>query len=1013
MSLGLLAFALLGADGPTPASPYDSTPTGPSIMYEVRFVTVRGLGWRTAMRGKLKDVAQHEGSTVWTVDDEGMKAFLERLQADGATNVVQAPRVTAIEGASATIRREDDRHYVANLKRIADGPPLQATRVAFQPEVKSVKDGVTAHLVGRAMDQGVLAQVCLDANELQALHTVVVEDGVKGCPPATCPSRLNAQYQVPEVVHARVEGEWLIPKDGALLISLGVHADPSAPAPALLGRIAGHAGPAVREQLVMISARSADEAVAEAAPDLSKAAYHPVPATIPTGPLSTIAPPPMLGGAAPAPKPAMDPVPPAPALPAPAPPSRTLPKGYTPDGREAELPPLPPADEPAPAPSAEPQASPQGRPQASPQAAATAPEACEHLAQLIDRARMAERIGQFAQAEACAREALSIQPGDLAATVFAWKMHAQALAPPRPKDDRPVIRTAIMTTPDRSPTCCDCCTEGKPCEPRKTVEVGDKRTFDMVFVNSEEGTPKVAGTRGPASSIKSRVDATDRLPGSNVTEVGPERTPGDAPKSVESPACCDDAKGTDKAAAAVVPGLPEHPLPKLAKACETSCEDDRQACPLTVKEAIRVGLENSEVVRVVTPGATGLDGKLPSGSPDDAARKQAEGEPIVIDSLHADATAWAVKNAVQEQVRSIEQQYWALSSQYAHRRACEVAVGIAEEACRLMRERREAGKATADSVAEAKERLERARLGLVTARSNLATTERQLRNILGLKPADGRRIVPVSTPAESHTPLNWEVCLAEMAEKQPDMIKSKEALARCEMNAWMSHKYITDISKLISHKTGFGSLDTANPPRPMSMEQAEAARDRQRELYQQTRHQLTHALARFFLEVDANHKQFATARRLHAAATEALQGKWARFEEDQCGVAELFDALESWARDAALEAQYRTSYNISLVAVQEAKGTLLEHEGIKEVGPAEARAKRAYIQARDGQQGRFDPIPLRVISAPKADTQAVPASAELPTEDGRHVYSLRLPMGNSAVQLRVKVWSSKTPLPAR
>ncbi|HWE36540.1 MAG TPA: hypothetical protein VG406_08240, partial [Isosphaeraceae bacterium] len=113
MSLGLLAIALLGADGPMPAvpdlagigpvpPPYAPSPTGPTISYEIRFLSVRGLGWRTAMRDKLKDVAQHEGATVWTLDDEGTEALLERVQADAGSNVVQAPRVTVNAEASAT-----------------------------------------------------------------------------------------------------------------------------------------------------------------------------------------------------------------------------------------------------------------------------------------------------------------------------------------------------------------------------------------------------------------------------------------------------------------------------------------------------------------------------------------------------------------------------------------------------------------------------------------------------------------------------------------------------------------------------------------------------------------------------------------------------------------------------------------------------------------------------------------------------------------------------------------------
>ncbi len=42
------------------------------------------------------------------------------------------------------------------------------------------------------------------------------------------------------------------------------------------------------------------------------------------------------------------------------------------------------------------------------------------------------------------------------------------------------------------------------------------------------------------------------------------------------------------------------------------------------------------------------------------------------------------------------------------------------------------------------QRLEQFNLDLVTKTSDVITTERQLRNLIGLPPADNRRIVPVT-----------------------------------------------------------------------------------------------------------------------------------------------------------------------------------------------------------------------------------------------------------------------------
>ena len=53
----------------------------------------------------------------------------------------------------------------------------------------------------------------------------------------------------------------------------------------------------------------------------------------------------------------------------------------------------------------------------------------------------------------------------------------------------------------------------------------------------------------------------------------------------------------------------------------------------------------------------------------------------------------------------------------------------------------------------------------------------------------------------------------------------------------------------------------------------------------------------------------------------------------------------------ATEAQYKTTYNISIVALEEAKGTLLAYDNIAVAeGPW---PRKAYVQARDIQSGKF------------------------------------------------------------
>ncbi len=124
-------------------------------------------------------------------------------------------------------------------------------------------------------------------------------------------------------------------------------------------------------------------------------------------------------------------------------------------------------------------------------------------------------------------------------------------------------------------------------------------------------------------------------------------------------------------------------------------------------------------------------------------------------------------------VRSIEQQYWALSQQQVQLWSRETAVELGEEILSRERAELEVGRGTTADVAEAQQQLEQFQLDLVTATSDVITTERQLRNILGLPPADNRRIVPVTAPTEARLEPDWETSLAQMLAFQPDIVQQQ------------------------------------------------------------------------------------------------------------------------------------------------------------------------------------------------------------------------------------------------
>jgi RNA polymerase sigma factor (sigma-70 family) len=340
--------------------------------------------------------------------------------------------------------------------------------------------------------------------------------------------------------------------------------------------------------------------------------------------------------------------------------------------------------------------------------------------------------------------------------------------------------------------------------------------------------------------------------------------------------------------------------------------------PMTLSNAFRIAMDNCEGVRVIAFNADGIPiggfERKPGGV---AAKFNADGIPIggfepkpggvaakdrvsrspslVIGRLDAGSSPWSFKSQVMARLRSVEQQYWNLAQSHVQLWASEQAVSLAEEILKREEAELQVGRGTVADVAEAAQRLEQFNLDLVTRTSDVITTERQLRNILGLPPADNRRIIPVTPPLETRFQPDWNTCLAEMMEQQPELV-------------------------LIKLATGDGAKTKSS-----DVEKG------QHEILQQAVEQRTRSLSRFFREVGANYEQFETASRLRAAAAQRLDAQRAYYEEGRITIDRFLDAVSQYATAVSTEAQFKTAYNVSICALEESKGTLLAYDNISVV----------------------------------------------------------------------------------
>ena len=139
----------------------------------------------------------------------------------------------------------------------------------------------------------------------------------------------------------------------------------------------------------------------------------------------------------------------------------------------------------------------------------------------------------------------------------------------------------------------------------------------------------------------------------------------------------------------------------------------------------------------------------------------------MIARLRSDQALWEFKRAVAELIRDVEQKYWELyAAQWQHwaiNQALETNREIVNRLTRLL----EVGTGNASDRYEAEvqyQQLLRQRLNTIAGTelsagqrvAGVQVVERQLRNLLGLPPADGFRIIAVDDPQVAPFRYDWE-----------------------------------------------------------------------------------------------------------------------------------------------------------------------------------------------------------------------------------------------------------------
>jgi RNA polymerase sigma factor (sigma-70 family) len=408
--------------------------------------------------------------------------------------------------------------------------------------------------------------------------------------------------------------------------------------------------------------------------------------------------------------------------------------------------------------------------------------------------------------------------------------------------------------------------------------------------------------------------------------------------------------------------------------------------PMSLREATRIALDNNtHFVQVISRGADGQ----PAARSDPKATATAA-SPIVVAPPSRAADVQRFRSELMAVVRSVEQQYWCLVAAHVNLWAADRAVAKAQEILDREQAELKTGRGTIADVAEIQQRLEQFNLDLVTRTSDVITTERQLRNILGLPAADNRRIIPVTPGTEARLDPKWDESLAAMLKNQPEIVQARAMAATAD---GPSSDLDRVVGMFLPSLAGEARLLPSSDSRPTTGRAGKEA------FLEQVKRDKTHYLARMFLNIDANYKQWQTASRLRAAAAQRLDAQRAYYEEGRITVDRFLDAVSQYTTAVATEAQYKATYNTTIVGLEEAKGTLLDRARIV-VADAPGGTTGPPISPSDGavmpashETTAMPPPPTPLPPDPLEAVGPSPATPEVAKSDAVSKYSFQLTIG--------------------
>jgi outer membrane protein TolC len=334
--------------------------------------------------------------------------------------------------------------------------------------------------------------------------------------------------------------------------------------------------------------------------------------------------------------------------------------------------------------------------------------------------------------------------------------------------------------------------------------------------------------------------------------------------------------------------------------------------------------------------------------------------PIVIARLNTETSYFQYKDSVQEMVRSVIEAYWELVQARTDVWARGIQVELSKFAFDLADAKLAVGLGNRSDEAQARVTYNQFRASLKAAQAAVLDREAALRNLLGLPPEDGRRIVPTSAPTTRRLAADWKPLVGLAEQRRPDIIELKliteadrlrllqaenQALPRVDVSAlyrWNGLSGTMPNGESISTAPGqFTDWSVGiNFSVPLGL-RGERAKVRQQKLIverdranvDQSVHGAIFELAGAVRDMDSAYEQYLAFKETRIAADVNVKVQNERFKAGGVGQANftylnVLQALTDWGNAVTSEAQQLLLYNIALAALERRTGTILETHGL-------------------------------------------------------------------------------------